>query len=67
MKQIKTFAIIALLMLCAVFILQNSSMVEVTLLFWQFSLPRALLIILVLLIGILIGALVSRNKRYLFR
>ncbi|MCP9477809.1 lipopolysaccharide assembly protein LapA domain-containing protein [Marisediminitalea aggregata] len=42
-------------------------MVEVTLLFWQFSLPRALLIILVLLIGILIGALVSRNKRYLFR
>ena len=37
------------------FIVQNMAMVEIQFLFWSFSLPRTLLLLLLLIIGFLIG------------
>lgn len=37
------------------FIVQNMAMVEIQFLFWSFSLPRAIFLALLLLIGMLIG------------
>ncbi|MFS1702091.1 DUF1049 domain-containing protein [Aestuariibacter sp. GS-14] len=67
MKRAKMTAIITLLVLCAVFILQNTSTVEITFIFWTVSMPRAVWIVVVLLVGIVIGALLNHNKRYIFR
>jgi len=44
-----------LLLLVAVFSIQNAATVEIRLLFWQVGMPRALLIFLMLLIGAIIG------------
>ncbi len=41
--------------IAALFIIQNISIVEIQFLFWSFSLPRALFLVLLLAIGILIG------------
>ena len=52
------FRIIALLILISfvlVFTLQNIKIVEIQLLFWQFAMPRSLLIFMMLMIGFLIG------------
>lgn len=46
---------IALLVLVMLFTLQNIEVVTITFLFWQFSLPRALLFFLVLITGIISG------------
>lgn len=37
------------------FIIQNLSIVEIQFLFWSFSLPRAIFLVLVLAMGVLIG------------
>ena len=42
-------------MLVAVFAIQNATIVEIRLLFWQVAIPRAVLIFLMLGIGIVIG------------
>ncbi|MEL7187802.1 MAG: LapA family protein, partial [Pseudomonadota bacterium] len=46
---------LALLMLVVVFLVQNAAMVEIRFLFWEFAMPRSLLVILMLLNGIVIG------------
>ena len=46
---------LVLLLLVAVFSIQNAATVEIRLLFWQVGMPRALLIFLMLLIGAIIG------------
>lgn len=45
----------ALLLVVMVFAIQNSETVQVEFLFWGLSLPRSLLIFLLLFVGILIG------------
>jgi uncharacterized integral membrane protein len=56
---------IVLLVLVGIFALQNTVAVEVRFLFWGFSLPRSLLIFVLLAVGILVGwflrAVVRRN------
>ena len=56
-----------LLVLAVVFALQNTQVVTLRFLFWQFSLSRALLVLLVLLVGIVVGWLLHgyriRRKR----
>jgi len=51
-----------------VFVLQNTTVVEIRFLFWTLSMSRALLIVLVLVIGMVLGWLarslrVMRHKR----
>lgn len=46
-----------------VFIFQNLDIVEINFLFWSISVSRALMIFLILLIGILLGAILRGIKR----
>lgn len=56
--KIKTIIILALLGIFMIFILQNTTVVEIRFLFWQLSLSRVILLIGSLVIGILIGLLI---------
>jgi putative membrane protein len=46
---------LGLLLLVALFTLQNTEVVTITFLFWHFSLSRALLIFLFLVTGVVVG------------
>lgn len=46
---------VLLLVIVMVFAVQNAAVVEINFLIWQMSIPRSLLIFMMLLIGILIG------------
>jgi len=54
-KHFRLIVTIALLLLVALFAVQNSEIVEVEFLIWGLSIPRSLLIFLVLLIGFIVG------------
>ena len=58
-KHIITLILIALVV---VFVIQNIQTVEVRFLVWTVSMSRALMILLTLLIGIVVGWLVGRPK-----
>jgi uncharacterized integral membrane protein len=53
--NVRIFAGLGLLLLIALFTLQNTEIVTTTFLFWHFSLSRALLIFLVLVTGVIVG------------
>lgn len=53
--NLKIFSILTIIVLAVIFILQNVTVVEVNLYFWQVKISRALLIVFNLLIGFLIG------------
>lgn len=53
--KIRILTGLGLLLLVALFTLQNAEVVTITFLFWHISLSRALLIFLVLVIGVVIG------------
>ncbi|WP_166422987.1 lipopolysaccharide assembly protein LapA domain-containing protein [Paraglaciecola sp. 20A4] len=54
----RQYAYLTLAVLFVIFVLQNMQLDYVSFLFWDFSMPRLLLILSTLLIGIVIGALV---------
>ena len=58
----RQYAYLALAVLFVIFVLQNMHLDYVSFLFWDFSMPRLLLILSTLLIGIVIGALVPFRK-----
>lgn len=51
----KLLAIIGLLLILVIFTLQNNQRVDVTMFFWTFSMSSALVILVSLTIGLLIG------------
>lgn len=53
--KIRVVTGLGLLLLVALFTLQNTEVVTITFLFWHFSLSRALLIFLVLVTGVVVG------------
>ena len=55
----KFYFIVAMLLLIVIFTLQNAQVITINLLFWKLTFPRALMIFIVLIIGILIGWLVT--------
>lgn len=57
MKDIKLIAAIALVIVVALFVLQNAEPVGVDLLFWTWSASRALVLLFVFLIGVAVGYL----------
>lgn len=64
----RLYTILILIALGAIFIVQNTTVVEVRLLFWSVLLSRALLIVFLLIIGFALGWLMrghftSRNNR----
>lgn len=44
-----------LILIVVIFLIQNAAVVEIRLLFWEIAVPRSLLIVAMLVIGILIG------------
>ncbi len=59
MKKTKLIAVLAAILLCVVVILQNTDPVNIYFLFKTFTLPKAILLGLTLLIGIAVGMLVD--------
>ncbi|MDH3466403.1 MAG: LapA family protein [Gammaproteobacteria bacterium] len=55
MKHFKILFSVVLLSAVAVFVLQNTAVVELTLLIWTVSSPRALVVFSVLLVGVVLG------------
>ena len=55
MTKIKSVIILLLVLLVAIFAIQNSEIIEVQFLFWSFSTPRVLLILSMIFIGFFIG------------
>lgn len=53
----------ALLLTVVIFTLQNTDMISIHFLFWQFSLSQALMLFLVLGIGVLLGFLLGSYRR----
>ena len=53
---------IILLVIVVLFVLQNTQVVEVQLLFWTVSMSRALMLLGTFLIGIITGLLLRRPK-----
>lgn len=60
----KIFSIITLIILAVVFILQNVTEVEVNLFLWHIKISRALLIVINLLIGFLLGWFIKSYTGY---
>lgn len=61
-RQIKSGIVLFLLLLVVIFTLQNTESIVVVFLWMQFTLPRALLLFLFLLIGFLCGLAVCNWK-----
>ena len=59
MNKLKAIVTLLLIFAVAMFAIQNAAVVEIQFLFWGFSIPRALLVMVLLLTGFCIGLLVS--------
>lgn len=62
----KTYVGLALLVVVAVFTLQNTDVVTVHFLFWKVAVSRALMVFIVLVVGIVVGlalAGLARRRR----
>ncbi|MFT5218401.1 MAG: putative membrane protein [Planctomycetota bacterium] len=62
MHKIKSIFTLIILLLVVVFAVQNSAIVEIQLLVWSFSWPRALLVVALLATGFVLGLVVSSLK-----
>jgi len=58
--KFKIIIIILLLLLLVIFALQNTEVVDIKLWFWVAKIPRALLILLCIAMGVIIGMIASR-------
>jgi len=59
MRTFKISCIVVLLALTAVFIYQNTAVLQLNFLFWSVSMSACLMLLIVLFTGIIIGLLVS--------
>lgn len=63
MTNLKLTVGLLLAAIIVLFTLQNIEIVELRLLLWKISMPRALMIFLVLVVGIVLGWILSELKR----
>lgn len=63
--QVRFYLSLLLLVLFAIFTVQNAAVVTIHFLFWKFSVSRVLMIIFVLVLGILIGWFSAGYYRHL--
>tara|TARA_R110002096_G_C14308923_1_gene699258 strand:+ start:207 stop:419 length:213 start_codon:yes stop_codon:yes gene_type:complete len=64
MKKFKTIIMLLLIIAVLIFAIQNVAAVEIQFLLWSFSIPRALMILLLLGTGFVIGLLVASLLRF---
>ncbi|MFA9453005.1 MAG: LapA family protein [Candidatus Aminicenantaceae bacterium] len=57
----KFIIILILVLLAVIFVIQNSAMVKIELFFWSISMNQIIMILGLLLVGFLIGFLVTRK------
>ncbi len=50
-------------LILVIFALQNTEIVQIKLLFWQANIPRALLILTCISVGVIIGLIVPSTKK----
>jgi uncharacterized integral membrane protein len=62
-KNIKFYAGLGLLILVVLFTLQNTETVPISFLFWEFRISRALMILMIFVIGVLVGISSNYLKR----
>ncbi|HUT50827.1 MAG TPA: lipopolysaccharide assembly protein LapA domain-containing protein [Alphaproteobacteria bacterium] len=62
MEHVKSGLIIALVGIVIIFTLQNTELLNVEFLFWSFSLRRAVLLFVVLVVGIVTGYILSASR-----
>jgi len=58
MKSLKSIISLILIIAVMIFAIQNLAAVEIQFLFWSFSVPRAMMIVILMGIGFVIGLLV---------
>ena len=63
MANLKLTVGLLLASLIVLFTLQNAEIVELRLFLWKLSMPRALMIFLVLVVGIVLGWILNELKR----
>lgn len=59
--QFKVVLIITIVILFTVFVLQNTAVVEIRLLFWELTVSRVLMLVGALAVGCLIGLLIGMD------
>jgi putative membrane protein len=59
MMKIKAIIALVLVAMVAIFAIQNATTVDVKFLFWSLSVPRALLVLALLVVGFMLGITVS--------
>ena len=64
MANIRLISGITLVLLVVIFTLQNTEVVNINFLFWQFSMSRVLLIFVLLLTGVVIGWLLHSLAKH---
>lgn len=64
MHTLKTAAILSLVLLAGLFALQNAATVDLKFLMWSFTLSRALLVVLLLGAGFVLGLLAASLARW---
>lgn len=62
MKSPKNIALAVIVLLVIIVVFQNTAVVDTRILFVTISMPRALLLCVTLLIGVLVGWLVGRRR-----
>jgi len=60
----KTLVVLILIGLFLVILLQNTEVVTFQLLFWEITMSRVLLILVIVIIGFLLGYIVGRRGNY---
>lgn len=62
--RLKLWISLIVLGLLAVFVLQNTTVVEIRVLLWTFALSRSLMVLIVLVLGLLVGWLLHGYAAY---
>ena len=63
--NIKLTVILVLIFMALIFILQNSAIVDVQVLFWTISISRILLMFIILIVGFIIGFILNSYLRHI--
>ena len=61
---LKTYALIGLVALVVIFAIQNAAIVEIQFLFWNISMPRAIMVLSLMIIGFIAGILFCGMKKH---
>ena len=59
----KFILVLILFILAVIFTIQNYEVVEITFLFWSFNMSRAIIIFSSILVGLVIGMVISLKKK----